>query len=158
MVLTYQFFSAEDEAAAARSTAKNGLESYAYNLRNSLIAADKPKLETAVNDTIKWLEASQEGSKEEQEEKQRDFQATARQVFFFLGHELVAYVLFLALSFNNSGDAGGPRGYLAQVASPVVLLVVFLDPRKVSAWKSLTIYIYQSFGFQSLCMASTSTP
>ena len=58
-------FSAEDEAATARSTDKNGLESYAYNLRNSLTDADKPKLETAVNDSIKWLEASQEGSKEE---------------------------------------------------------------------------------------------
>ena len=32
MVLTYYFFSAEDEAAAA----KNDLESYAYNFRNSL--------------------------------------------------------------------------------------------------------------------------
>ena len=93
LVLTHQFFSAEDEAAAAHITAKNGLESYAYNLRNSLTAADKPKLETAVNDGIKWLEASQEGSKEEQE-NQRNFQATARQVFFFLGHELLLMFFF----------------------------------------------------------------
>jgi heat shock protein 1/8 len=56
------FFPAEDEAAAARITAKIGLESYAYNLRNSLTdekladkldAADKAKLEGAVNDAIK---------------------------------------------------------------------------------------------------------
>ena len=73
---TYSIFSAEDEAAAARITAKNVLESYAsaYNLRNSLTndkkltdklnAADKAKLEGAVNDAIKWLDASQEGLKE----------------------------------------------------------------------------------------------
>ena len=87
MVLTYSFFSAEDEAAAARITAKNGLESYAYNLRNSLTdekladkfdAADKTKLETAVNDAIKWLDASQEGSKEEYEEKQKELEAIAK--------------------------------------------------------------------------------
>ena len=34
------FFSAEDEAAAARIIAKNDLESYAYNFRSSL-ADDK---------------------------------------------------------------------------------------------------------------------
>ena len=47
------FFLAEDEAVAARITAKNGLESYAYNRRNPLTgekltdkfdAADKAKL------------------------------------------------------------------------------------------------------------------
>ena len=89
MILT--FFSAEDEAAAARITAKNGLESYAYNLRNSLTdekladkfdAADKSKLDSAVNDTIKWLDASQEGSKEEYEEKQKELEAIAKYVFF----------------------------------------------------------------------------
>ena len=57
------FFLAEDEAAAARIiTPKNGLKSYAYNLRNSLTdeklayrfdVADKTKLETPVNNTIK---------------------------------------------------------------------------------------------------------
>ena len=82
-------FTAEDEAAAARITSKNGLESYAYNLRNSLNdekladkfeAADKSKLETAVNDTIKWLDASQEGSKEECEEKQKELEAIANPI------------------------------------------------------------------------------
>ena len=63
------FFSAEDEAVAARITAKNGVESYAYNLRNSISdekladkfdAADKAKLEAAVTETIKWLNSFQE--------------------------------------------------------------------------------------------------
>ena len=58
-------------------------------------AADESKLETAVNDTIKWLDASQKGSKEECEEKQNELEAIAKyEVSFFLGFELVAYVFF----------------------------------------------------------------
>jgi len=78
---------AEDEAAAARIQAKNGLESYAYNLRNSITdekladkfeAADKTKLETAVNETISWLDSSQEASKEEYDEKQKELEGVAK--------------------------------------------------------------------------------
>ena len=92
MILIYFFFSAEDEAAAARITAKNGLESYAYNLRNSLTdekladkfeADDKAKLEAMVTETIKWLDASQEASKEEYEEKQKELEAVSKYALFF---------------------------------------------------------------------------
>ncbi|KAJ7190108.1 heat shock cognate 70 [Mycena pura] len=84
MVKEAEKYKAEDEAAAARIASKNALESYAYNLRNSLhdekVAdklgpADKSKLESAVNETIKWLDASQEGSKEEYDEKQKELEA-----------------------------------------------------------------------------------
>ena len=70
---------AEDEAAAAYITTKNGLKSYTYNLCSSLAnkkladkfdTADKTMFEGAINDTTKWLDASQEGLKEEYEEKQ----------------------------------------------------------------------------------------
>ena len=65
------------------------LESYAYNLRtNSLTdekladkfesSTDKAKSESAINDTIGWLDNSQEGSKEEYEEKQKEFEAIAK--------------------------------------------------------------------------------
>lgn len=86
------FSSAEDEAAAARITSKNGLESYTYNLRNSLNdekladkfePAGKTKLEDAVNETIKWLDASQEASKEEYEEKQKELEVIAKYVTSF---------------------------------------------------------------------------
>jgi len=89
MVSEAEKYKAEDEAAAARITAKNGLESYAYNLRNSLTdekladkfdAADKSKLETAVNEAISWLDNSQEGSKEEYEDKQKELEAIANPI------------------------------------------------------------------------------
>ena len=81
MILTFFFFPAEDEAAAARITSKNALESYTYNLHNFLFR-EKTKLERAVDDTIKWLNASQEGSKEEYEEKQKELEDIAKYVSF----------------------------------------------------------------------------
>lgn len=81
---------AEDEAAASRIQAKNGLESYSYNLRNSINdeklagkfdPADKSKLEAAINETISWLDNSQEASKEEYDEKQKELEAVAKYVF-----------------------------------------------------------------------------
>ncbi|KAF8214972.1 heat shock protein 70 family [Mycena galopus ATCC 62051] len=89
MVNEAEKYKAEDEAAAARIASKNALESYTYNLRNSLNdgkvaeklgAADKSKLESAVNETIKWLDASQEGSKEEYDEKQKELEAIANPI------------------------------------------------------------------------------
>ncbi|KAF9005588.1 heat shock protein 70 family [Cyathus striatus] len=89
MVQEAEKYKAEDEAAAARITAKNGLESYAYNLRNSITdekladkfeAGDKTKLETAVNEAIAWLDSSQEASKEEYEEKQKELESIANPI------------------------------------------------------------------------------
>ena len=79
----------EDEEAASRISAKNGLESYTYNLRNSMQdeklqdkfePADKTKLESAINDTIKWLDVSQEAAKEEYEERQKELEAVANPI------------------------------------------------------------------------------
>ena len=70
MVADAEKYKAEDEEAASRIQAKNGLESYAYNLRNTLSeenvsskleAADKEKLDKAITEAIEWLDNSQEG-------------------------------------------------------------------------------------------------
>jgi heat shock protein 1/8 len=82
-------YAEEDAAAAERITARNGLESYAYNLRNSLQddkladkwqGDDKTTLQTAVDECISWLDASSEGSKEEFEEHQKELEATANPI------------------------------------------------------------------------------
>ncbi|VDB87291.1 unnamed protein product [Peniophora sp. CBMAI 1063] len=78
MVNDAEKYKAEDEDAAARITTKNDLESYAYNLRNSLQdARGQIKLASAINDTISWLDASQEASKEEYEERQKELESIA---------------------------------------------------------------------------------
>ncbi|GAA5820989.1 hypothetical protein JCM10212_006409 [Sporobolomyces blumeae] len=88
MVADAEKYKAEDEEAAARITAKNGLESYSYNLRNSvdgdlkdkLDASDKEALDKAISETISWLDASAEASKEEYEEKQKELEGVANPI------------------------------------------------------------------------------
>ncbi|KAJ2469970.1 Hsp70 chaperone [Coemansia sp. RSA 2322] len=89
MVSDAEKFKAEDEAVAARVQARNGLESYAYSLKNSvadpkigdqLPADDKTKLSAAVEDAIKWLEDSQEASKEEYEARQKELEEVANPI------------------------------------------------------------------------------
>ncbi|TPX70895.1 hypothetical protein SpCBS45565_g01499 [Spizellomyces sp. 'palustris'] len=89
MVSEAEKYKAEDEAAAERIQAKNGLESYAYNLRNTLQdekiagkleAGDKTKLESAIDEAIKWLDSNLEASKEEYEHKQKDLEGVANPI------------------------------------------------------------------------------
>lgn len=85
MVSEAEKYRAEDEAEAARIAAKNGLESYAYSLRNSvdgdlkdkIEAGDKETLEKAISETVSWLDASAEASKDEYEEKQKELEGVA---------------------------------------------------------------------------------
>jgi heat shock 70kDa protein 1/2/6/8 len=67
------FSPAEFEAAEARINALNSLESYTYNLRDSV-----QKLEAAVNGTVHWLLNSQDASKYEYEEKQKELEGIVR--------------------------------------------------------------------------------
>ncbi|RKO95931.1 heat shock protein 70, partial [Caulochytrium protostelioides] len=64
MVSDAEKYKAEDEVAASRIASKNGLESYAYNLRNTvndekvagkLKGGDKEKLTAAIDSAISWL-------------------------------------------------------------------------------------------------------
>ncbi|KNE60860.1 hsp70-like protein, partial [Allomyces macrogynus ATCC 38327] len=86
LVAEAEKYKKEDEAAAARIAAKNGLEAYAYNLRNTLNddkvkgkldAADKEKLEAAIKETIDWLDHNHEAAKDEYEDKQKELEQIA---------------------------------------------------------------------------------
>jgi heat shock protein 1/8 len=80
MLNEFEKYKADDEAAAARSIiAKNALKSYLYNLRN-FVNDEKVTLETAVNETISWFDASPEGSKEEFEQKLKELEAIANPI------------------------------------------------------------------------------
>ena len=83
MVAEAERFKQQDEAVRKRIEAKNGLESYAYNVRNSLNDAnvkdkispqDKTAIEGKVNDTIKWIENNSEASIEQLEAKQKEIE------------------------------------------------------------------------------------
>lgn len=93
MVADAEKYKHEDEEAAERITSKNGLESYAYNLRNTLQdekvggkldAADKAKLEKAVEEEIKWMDKSQEASKDEFESHKKELEKVANPIMMKL--------------------------------------------------------------------------
>ena len=105
MVNDAEKYRQEDEEAASRISAKNGLESYTYSLRNTtqddkltdkFDPADKKKLEDAITETVKWLDASQEASKEEYEEKQKELESVANPI--------------MQRFYGAGGAAGGPPG------------------------------------------------
>ncbi|KAF3931774.1 hypothetical protein ABW19_dt0203810 [Dactylella cylindrospora] len=89
MLAEAEKYKAEDEAEAARIAAKNGLESYAYSLRNTmgesaanekLDAADKETLQKAVNDVVEWLDNNTTATKEEFEAKQKELEGVANPI------------------------------------------------------------------------------
>jgi L1 cell adhesion molecule like protein len=78
-------YKAEDVANMARMEAKNALEIYVFQVKNSLIdeqvadkvlAADKQKVQDAVAATTKWLDTNQAAEKEEFEETQKALEAS----------------------------------------------------------------------------------
>ncbi|KAJ3325934.1 70-kilodalton heat shock protein [Boothiomyces sp. JEL0866] len=89
MVAEAEKYKAEDEAAAHRIQAKNALESYAYNLRNTiqdeklaskLKGDDRKKLESAIDSAISWLDGNQEATKEEFEHHQKELEKVANPI------------------------------------------------------------------------------
>merc|ERR1712093_585719 len=91
MVREAEEFAEEDAKVKERVDKRNGLEGYAYYLRNTLndeekgVAdkiddEDKEELETAINDTLDWLDENQEADAEEYEEKQKELEATANPI------------------------------------------------------------------------------
>lgn len=83
MVQDAERYKGEDEEIKKKVEAKNGLENYAYNMRNTLkdekiggqlSSDDKQKMETAVNDAINWLDQNQLAEVDEFEHKQKELE------------------------------------------------------------------------------------
>jgi len=79
----------EDEAEASRIGAKNGLESYAYSLKNTisdpkveekLPADDKEKLQAKINETVEWIDSNTTATKEEYESQQKELEGVANPI------------------------------------------------------------------------------
>jgi len=81
MVQDAEKFAEDDKFNKERIEARNGLENYAYNIRNSTNAEEfrsrlsdegKRRITEIVNETITWVEENQELSKEEYDRKQKE--------------------------------------------------------------------------------------
>ena len=87
MVNDAEIFKDEDDKQKERISAKNGLESYIFNLKSSLDNEEiKTKLtseevagaQTALDSALKWLDANQLAEKEEFEDKQKELETMSR--------------------------------------------------------------------------------
>merc|ERR1711904_169198 len=77
MVREAEQFAEEDASAKERIDAKNGLESYAYNMKNQ-INDEKFKdalVEDKVNEVMTWLDTAEHAEKEEFESMQKELEA-----------------------------------------------------------------------------------
>ncbi|KAF2301532.1 hypothetical protein GH714_025566 [Hevea brasiliensis] len=83
MVQEAEKYKAEDEEVKKKVEAKNSLENYAYNMRNTvkddkfagkLAPADKGKIEKAIDETIEWLDRNQLAEVEEFEDKLKELE------------------------------------------------------------------------------------
>ncbi|KAL9460037.1 hypothetical protein AB3S75_003268 [Citrus x aurantiifolia] len=83
MVQEAEKYKAEDEQVKKKVEAKNKLENYAYSMRNTvkddkvagkLAAADKQKIEKAVDETVEWLDGNQLAEVDEFEDKLKELE------------------------------------------------------------------------------------
>jgi len=102
MVEEAEKYKDQDEKLRERVSAKNGLETFAYSLKNSInqeplsskiSAADKSQLEDAIKGTIDWLESHHEAEKEDYEAKQKELEAVSSPIMTKL--------------YQQAGGAGG---------------------------------------------------
>jgi len=105
MVNEAEKFKKDDEAIKDKIQAKNGLENYAYSLRNStqddnlkskFAPGDLEKLNKAIDDTIHWLDQNQQAGKEEYDAKQKELEGVAMPI--------------MQKMYGAAGGAGGMPG------------------------------------------------
>jgi L1 cell adhesion molecule like protein len=123
MVADAEKFKEEDRKQAERIEAKNGLESYVYNLRNNVVDAtdmkmqdaDKEKVKELVDEAVSWLDNNQMASKDEFEEKQKELEKVVSPM--------------LASMYQNMGGAAGtdPMKASPQSAAPSQPIVEEVD-------------------------------
>ncbi|VDM15700.1 unnamed protein product [Wuchereria bancrofti] len=84
MVQEAEKYKADDEAQKDRISAKNALESYAFNmkqtiedekLKDKISADDRKKIEDKCNEVIRWLDGNQTAEKDEFEHQQKEMEA-----------------------------------------------------------------------------------
>ena len=89
MVADAEKYKAEDEEHRRKVEAKNGLENYAYSMRNTISdektsaaipAEDKETINKAVDETITWLDNNQLAEVEEFTDKQKELEGVCNPI------------------------------------------------------------------------------
>merc|ERR1712149_4819 len=89
MVREAEQFAEEDKLAAEKISAKNGLESYCYSMKNTIneekfksaiSEEEKKQIEDKIDETTKWLETADHAEKEEFESMQKELEAVCNPI------------------------------------------------------------------------------
>jgi len=105
MVNDAKMYEDDDKLQRERIDAKNGLENYAYSMKNTINdekvadkvdAGDKQTVLDAVNEAVQWLESNQEASKEEYESRQKDLEGVCTPI--------------MTKMYQAGGGGGAPGG------------------------------------------------
>eukprot|EP00536_Pseudo-nitzschia_multiseries_P001708 jgi/Psemu1/322215/estExt_fgenesh1_pg.C_220016 len=91
MVNEAEQYAEEDKKIKERIDARNGLESYLYNLKNSLeddekgiadniSAEDKKELQDMIDETLDWMDENPEADKEDYDEKMKEVEQVANPI------------------------------------------------------------------------------
>jgi heat shock protein 5 len=91
MVKEAEEFAEEDKKVKDRIDARNGLESYLYNLKNSLedeekgvsdkiSAEDKKELQDIIDETLDWMDSNPEADKEDYDEKLKEVEQVSNPI------------------------------------------------------------------------------
>jgi heat shock protein 5 len=100
MVREAEEFAEEDKKVKERIDARNGLESYLYNLKNtleddekgvadSISAEDKKEMQDMIDEVLDWMDENPEADKEDYDEKQKEVEQVANPIMrkFYAGGE-----------------------------------------------------------------------
>jgi len=91
MVKEAEEFAEEDRKVKERIDARNGLESYLYNLKNTLeddekgaadnlSAEDKKELQDMIDETLDWMDENPEADKEDYDDKLKEVEQVANPI------------------------------------------------------------------------------
>lgn len=91
MVREAEEYAEEDKKVKGRIDSRNGLESYLYNLKNTLednekgladniSAEDKKELQDTIDETLDWLDSNPEAEKEDYDEKLKEVEKIANPI------------------------------------------------------------------------------
>jgi heat shock 70kDa protein 1/2/6/8 len=106
-------FEAQDKLQRERVDSKNGLENYAYSMKNTiadpnvggkLSDSDKKAVEDAVESALQWLQNNQEANKEEFEHRQKELEGICNPI--------------MTKMYQGAGGAGGMPGGMPQGGMP----------------------------------------
>ncbi|XP_010905019.1 heat shock 70 kDa protein [Elaeis guineensis] len=119
MVKDAERYRTEDEEIKRKVEAKNALENYAYNMRNTvrddkikakLSEGDREKIEKAVEETITWLDGNQLAEVDEFEHKLKELEEVCNPIIARMYQEGGGAAAGAGMNGGGYGSTGGSTG------------------------------------------------